>query len=828
MKKTAAAFLSALLLFFAVFACLPGSLIRADAESLYIRKIVSVVYDDSGSMMDAGSANWAYASYAMQAFCGLLNGDDQLYITYMSPAGSYPNSYQPEQIDLSSSGIQASVDGIREHIEGGGTPYWALDIAYDKLRSVSDSNPNTQYWLVVITDGDFFDTEGVKTKEELDSKLSSFSGSTMPNGSSPNITYLSIGEGIVKPDSDPQNDLYVYSSSGAEDIVKVMSEIADKVSGRSRLSASDIVLKDSRTVEITSGIPLLNIAVLSQKTGAAVKEVRQQDGQKLSVMRHASLRYPEYPGWTTDKSLFGGTFLIGGSSDIIGAGTYTIEFSEDISLDNIVIMFEPAIDIRMKYTKDGQEITDLSKLCEGDRIDISCKLYEMGSDNEISPSLLPADTAYSIEVSENGSSSSKSDSLELKNVVLKNTATEVTATVKISGFMPITVTSGEFTPRKGVSYTVEVEPKAQLRFTVQELKGNTEKLTFRIYADGAAVTKEEAEALPFEIATELAGETRYENDGTVTFTPAYRDPITANPTGDVSVTGSINGGGSAAATVYVKPLEYTIKVKEPDDKELIRTELHDNTKGVSFEFFAENEKLSKEAVEKLAPEFAMSSPYDEKLILDISYADDGTVTAVPKNDGSDYFAGYGFVMPAGKLDITVSASSGSASGTLYIENDFVHELIFNYLIPFGTLLVILGEIFKKRFVYSAKLYYNRASCHGSYITGPITGWEGNSMLNLRMFIPFLCDKKKIGGITFCAGGRLGGREMITVKRKKCPEFTYTVSSSLSCSKSIGLTRGSLSIVDKEDKEAVLVFDEGLVTSETAGLNSCSVYYYSEE
>ena len=51
------------------------------AESLYVRKIVSVVYDDSASM---GGQDWAYANYAMQTFCGMMNSEDQLFITYMS------------------------------------------------------------------------------------------------------------------------------------------------------------------------------------------------------------------------------------------------------------------------------------------------------------------------------------------------------------------------------------------------------------------------------------------------------------------------------------------------------------------------------------------------------------------------------------------------------------------------------------------------------------------------------------------------------------------------------------------------------------------------
>lgn len=57
-----------------MLACLiPCFAAPVSADSLYIRKIVSVVYDDSGSM--AGD-KWACANYAMQAFCGMLNSED--------------------------------------------------------------------------------------------------------------------------------------------------------------------------------------------------------------------------------------------------------------------------------------------------------------------------------------------------------------------------------------------------------------------------------------------------------------------------------------------------------------------------------------------------------------------------------------------------------------------------------------------------------------------------------------------------------------------------------------------------------------------------------
>ena len=120
--KRIAIFLLAVVMVFSITA----SVVKpASAESMYIRKIVSVVYDDSGSM---GGDKWAYANYAMQTFCGMLNSEDQLFVTYMSHSQAYSN-YDPEEIDLSAGGIQDSVDDIRGHVDSGSTPFKAVAIS---------------------------------------------------------------------------------------------------------------------------------------------------------------------------------------------------------------------------------------------------------------------------------------------------------------------------------------------------------------------------------------------------------------------------------------------------------------------------------------------------------------------------------------------------------------------------------------------------------------------------------------------------------------------------------------------------------------------------
>ena len=78
-------FLLALLLFFGIAAAVP---MYASAQSLYVRKIVSVVYDDSGSMIEDDNGTyvdrWCQAKYAMEVFAAMLGEKDTLNIFFMS------------------------------------------------------------------------------------------------------------------------------------------------------------------------------------------------------------------------------------------------------------------------------------------------------------------------------------------------------------------------------------------------------------------------------------------------------------------------------------------------------------------------------------------------------------------------------------------------------------------------------------------------------------------------------------------------------------------------------------------------------------------------
>ena len=71
--------ITALLCVLVLLLCLAAPAVKAaEGDTVYVRKHVSLLYDNSGSMKmkltGAKNLKWAYGSYAAQMFAGLLNG----------------------------------------------------------------------------------------------------------------------------------------------------------------------------------------------------------------------------------------------------------------------------------------------------------------------------------------------------------------------------------------------------------------------------------------------------------------------------------------------------------------------------------------------------------------------------------------------------------------------------------------------------------------------------------------------------------------------------------------------------------------------------------
>lgn len=711
------------------------------AESLYVRKIVSVVYDDSASM---SGDKWAYANYAMQTFCGMMNSEDQLFITYMSGVEWNP-VFRPYVADLSSEGIQNSVNSIRDHSDSGSTPYTAVETAMKKLEKTKDSNPNTQYWLVVITDGSFNEMGGMfedQAVNMLDKELSDFTKKTMPNGTNPQITYLGIGDFLVMPTEKTGKGIFTYRAADSAGIITTMSEMADRISGRTRLSSSDITQVDDKTIRVESSVPLLNIVMLLQQNDAKPIKTMVNREQTVDVSREVKVSYPSY------DELQGGIFMIGDSTKTMPAGTYEITFDKKVNADALVMLFEPALEIRMRVFVNGREITDYSELddlSEGDEITISCKIYEMGTDNEIDSSLLPPNTSYHISIAEDGTIKAESNdsSMTIDKYKLNKNDTELAAEISIPGFNPIRLNLA-FTPvERGGNFTLTADYGGTAQSVkLSEIFSNKDlSIIFTVLEDGNPVTDpEKVKGLKPMIdvsPTGNSGTVEYLSDGRIKFTPnnANVGPD-AEGSMEVTVTCTLKNGAAVSHTYTVVISDYRI-VAAPQTESIVKTDFFGNKIGASFYITKDGQRLPKSEVDG---KYSASVDKRFKTIeLLLSTEADGTIVCIPTekdpqqigfSDWWVYWVKYLFKLPHGTMNIHLSTPWGEADSAIPIKEAPLKFCLLNVYLPMFIELAAAATLAawiilvatKPRFAKNAALY-----------VGDVIYQDGNNTHLIRSF-----------------------------------------------------------------------------------------------
>ena len=750
------------------------------AESLYARKIVSIVYDDSGSMRGDKEA---YANYALQSFCGILNSEDRLFITYMRD--SQTNRYTAFEVDLSTGGIQPSLDSIRRHTSDGNTPYRAVELAMDQLRIVQDADQNTQYWLVVITDGQFTDTIG-----PVDDRLSEFVKKDMPNGTKPKITFLSIGEDAVSIKSDPNTGIFEYHAKDASEIVSTMSEMADMISGRTRLSGSNLRQVDGSTIRIESSVPILNLVVFAQKTDAGVVDTNCNGEVSLATVRSAHMRYPGYP------DLQSRSYLIGDSQKPIEAGTYDVVFDKNVDVNNVVILVEPALELRVSVEVNGKPIAsvkELDALHKKDEVSVSCKICEIGTDKEIPPSLLPGNTTYSVQLLEKGAvkKENNSGSMSIDRYRLNDVETTIKASVTIDSFKlrpysvtftpasepaavtppPTPVPTPEPTPTPKPDYRIDAAPKSSLRsVNWLDVASNTEVgVVFTFFENGRQITDQaQIEGLNWRIDVSPGGNDgviEYRKDGAIVFTPNAAAMVSgASGSIDVSVRCTIDDGTFAEEHYSVLLSDYQVVPDQPQGS-AVKTELYGNTAGVRFYVTRDGVRLPKAELDGKC-----SASLDEKyrdLNVSMQVDADGTIVCVPYsaeefrltffNWWINWYR-YWFVLPGGKLDVKVSTPFGTGTDCLEIRNAPLSYRLLNVYLPlfleiaFITVLTIwLILYFKKpRYAKNAKLYVGTIRYDAESDTHVIRGFQVKNLAAFNRF-RYLWRFKKDAEVVYANG-----------------------------------------------------------------------------
>ena len=393
MKKSvrAVAVLTALVCLLTCFSVFPaaGAGDQKDSDVRYTQKIVSVLYDNSGSMTSDNKNE--YALYALQMLMALLDDGDVLVITPMNlNSSTVTNMSAGIEINLAASNRNAeikaaltSASSFLSRSPSGGTPGSAISIAVDQLEArglknrdnLGNAEKNKEYWLVVLTDGAFNEqTSSYGADAVVESHIKDF----------PSLRTIYFGLGSDSPDLSGSQltkkmPFTPYRAASTDDIVSAMQSVANQLSGRYTLESKYYSVNGSTvTVDLNKcELAFKTVSVIAQDCGVTLVSAKH-DGKTVNVAQPCVIE----PKGLTDKIKNGYSGVIAGSPYLSG-GKLTLEFSGPVSANKLNILAEPAlvIDSYLEYKNGANwEKTTMqyinANLSQNDKIRVGYDVYE--------------------------------------------------------------------------------------------------------------------------------------------------------------------------------------------------------------------------------------------------------------------------------------------------------------------------------------------------------------------------------------------------------------------------------------------------------------------
>jgi len=342
-------------------------------------RVVSLVYDDSGSMRN--NDRWKYANYALQSLVALLDEKDTFSYVPMSK----PND--PLNISLTKDKRQTEIEGIGAWKTYLNTPFSAVETAMQSIKKEADIDGKREFWLIVLTDGAFNDLEKDKIggKEQITQKLAQFKKEMDAKKISLHPILITMEEDLGQQEKAQLNTFkeiwkkeingVTMPSSGEDGIVKSVNQVAALVANRDPFSSVESIVKTKvveKKVEITTPFPLKRMTLVRQSPSLSNYQVTQIS-KPLQLQSSFSIHAPG------EAKLFGNIVHISTENEeVIKPGTYTIEVDRDIEKEGLQVLVEPALNYTVStYDKEDKDRKNVEEMYEGVTAIIEAKPTEL-------------------------------------------------------------------------------------------------------------------------------------------------------------------------------------------------------------------------------------------------------------------------------------------------------------------------------------------------------------------------------------------------------------------------------------------------------------------
>lgn len=351
MKKIISLFLAVILLFNCV---LVGTTTVYAAKTESSRGI-AIVFDNSGSMYDAGDQAWCRATYAMEVFASMLNLGDTLQIYPMNPITVGDKEFTMQNPLQITDAAQAST--IREILtkDAGGTPIESIDCAIQGLQKLQTDKK----YLVVLTDGGTFSKNGngltkKRTKTELDKRIQAYASKTMT------VMYLGIGSEACIPNTKESEYFIKKQAVNTTDVLSTLTDMCNLIFGRDTLPKNRI---SNKTMEFD--ISMKKLIVFVQGDNISDLKIKPKSGDSVGKLINSQQAKYSTKGAADYKSV-ADTSLQGmiATYEDCAAGSYNIEYVGTAT--SVEVYYEPDADLDFVFTDSEGNNVDLNSLYEGE------------------------------------------------------------------------------------------------------------------------------------------------------------------------------------------------------------------------------------------------------------------------------------------------------------------------------------------------------------------------------------------------------------------------------------------------------------------------------
>ncbi len=359
--------------------------IDASAATNSPSRVINIVYDDSGSMIETDGVKvdtWCQAKYAMEVFAAMLGQNDTMNVYVMSDFVSNTTA-GPKVVLDGKEGAKANVAKIHEMLtKATDTPFNSVRKAYSDLTKVKAD----EKWLVVLTDGEF---QGIGGTSAIDAFFAKKQDAIK-------VMFLSMGPKADKITENVSENIFTEEAKSNDQILNKITSICTRIFNSHRLDVN----VTSKTFSFD--VPMGELVVFAQGANVSINGIKNSEGKLFkSSKTPVSVKFSEKAATNFDDVLIAENLVgsIATFNEDFVTGTYTVDVT---GAETIEIYYKPNVEIAAYLTDSkGNEVTDLSDLEAGDYT-INFGFVKGGTKEKVEQSELLGDVSYIAEVTNNG------------------------------------------------------------------------------------------------------------------------------------------------------------------------------------------------------------------------------------------------------------------------------------------------------------------------------------------------------------------------------------------------------------------------------------------